>query len=198
MVNVVKEEHFFNNTCEKWDSLIFEGAQGILLDQNHGNRPYITKSNTTSRNAIRLIDKYFDRFKIETTVNYVTRAYHTRHGAGPFHHHAPKLKLYNNNSETNGKNKYQGKFFTSYLDVDLVNYALECDQLYSIGVQRELTITCTDHFRGQHIPMVVNNQLVKIQIKDIENHLNSHFSQILVSVGPYAESITDVSKTIPA
>lgn len=34
-----------------WREYIFEGAQGIQLDQSFGRAPYITKSNTTSQNA---------------------------------------------------------------------------------------------------------------------------------------------------
>jgi adenylosuccinate synthase len=60
---------------------IFEGAQGLLLDQNSGFYPHVTPSNTGLQNvlavagAARAIDPV-----------YVTRSYTTRHGAGPMYY----------------------------------------------------------------------------------------------------------------
>ena len=62
-------------------SVLFEGAQGALLDIDHGTYPYVTSSNTTSGGAAcgsGVGPLYF---------NYVlgiTKAYTTRVGAGPF------------------------------------------------------------------------------------------------------------------
>jgi adenylosuccinate synthase len=62
---------------------IFEGAQGVLLDEWHGFHPYTTWSTCTARNAKTLIAKAGGS-EWKATVYGVTRAYHTRHGAGPF------------------------------------------------------------------------------------------------------------------
>lgn len=60
-----------------WTSaLVFEGSQGILLDQTHGIMPYCTPSNTTCKN----IEQILNRAVVPV---YVTRPYITRHGAGP-------------------------------------------------------------------------------------------------------------------
>ncbi|MFM8443086.1 MAG: adenylosuccinate synthase [Methylococcus sp.] len=61
--------------------LLFEGAQGAMLDIDHGTYPYVTSSNTTSGGAasgtgIGLLD--FDY------VLGITKAYSTRVGNGPF------------------------------------------------------------------------------------------------------------------
>lgn len=60
---------------------IFEGAQGLLLDQTHGvTFPYVTRSNTGLTNVIPLCQQWgIDKLK---TV-YMHRPYLTRHGAGP-------------------------------------------------------------------------------------------------------------------
>lgn len=189
IIQIVEENHFFNNVINKWESLIFEGAQGILLDQNYGHRPYITKSNTTSRNAIQLIDTYLDKLQVKTTVNYVTRAYHTRHGAGPFHQHTSQLKLHNNRFETNGNNKYQGEFFTSYLNMDLMNYAIACDKNYSSDAHQELTITCLDHFENELIPILVNSELTNTHFQNIKEYFEADFSEIFYSTCPCSESL---------
>ena len=63
------------------DNVLFEGAQGALLDIDHGTYPYVTSSNTTAGGAATgtgLGPRY---------LNYVlgiTKAYATRVGGGPF------------------------------------------------------------------------------------------------------------------
>ena len=62
-------------------SVLFEGAQGAMLDIDHGTYPYVTSSNTTSGGAaagsgVGLLD--FDY------VLGITKAYSTRVGNGPF------------------------------------------------------------------------------------------------------------------
>jgi adenylosuccinate synthase len=63
------------------DSVLFEGAQGTLLDVDHGTYPYVTSSNTTAGGAATgtgLGPRYLDY------VLGITKAYTTRVGAGPF------------------------------------------------------------------------------------------------------------------
>ncbi len=62
-------------------SILFEGAQGSLLDLDHGTFPYVTSSNSSSLGLpsgcgvpARMVDKYIG----------VIKAYTTRVGAGPF------------------------------------------------------------------------------------------------------------------
>lgn len=63
-------------------AVIFEGAQGVLLDVERGFRPFVTKSDTTFANAERLLNE--SGHKGKATRIGVLRAYATRHGAGPF------------------------------------------------------------------------------------------------------------------
>ena len=61
--------------------ILFEGAQGILLDVDHGTYPYVTSSNTVASSAATGSGCGPD------TINYVlgiTKAYTTRVGEGPF------------------------------------------------------------------------------------------------------------------
>ncbi len=63
------------------DSVMFEGAQGALLDIDHGTYPYVTSSNTTAGNAgtgSGVGPCSFDY------VLGITKAYTTRVGSGPF------------------------------------------------------------------------------------------------------------------
>jgi adenylosuccinate synthase len=61
--------------------ILFEGAQGILLDVDHGTYPYVTSSNTVPAMAATGSGSGPDK------INYVlgiTKAYTTRVGSGPF------------------------------------------------------------------------------------------------------------------
>lgn len=66
---------------ENGDSILFEGAQGALLDIDHGTYPYVTSSNTTAGGAATgsgVGPKFFDY------ILGITKAYTTRVGSGPF------------------------------------------------------------------------------------------------------------------
>ena len=68
----------FNNSRKK---ILFEGAQGILLDVDHGTYPFVTSSNTVPAMAATGSGCGPDK------INYVlgiTKAYTTRVGSGPF------------------------------------------------------------------------------------------------------------------
>ena len=68
----------FNNDRKK---ILFEGAQGILLDVDHGTYPFVTSSNTVPAMAATGSGSGPDK------INYVlgiTKAYTTRVGSGPF------------------------------------------------------------------------------------------------------------------
>jgi adenylosuccinate synthase len=65
---------------ERGENMLFEGAQGALLDVDHGTYPYVTSSNTTAGGAATgtgLGPKYFDQ------VLGIVKAYTTRVGEGP-------------------------------------------------------------------------------------------------------------------
>ncbi len=66
---------------KRGESVLFEGAQGTLLDIDHGTYPFVTSSNTTAGGASSgtgLGPRYMDY------VLGITKAYTTRVGAGPF------------------------------------------------------------------------------------------------------------------
>lgn len=117
--------------------LIFEGAQGILLDQRFGFFPHVTRSNTTSQNALTMLPK------IPTKVYMVTRAYQTRHGNGPMTNENKSLTLINNNEETNVSHPFQGNFRTAPLDADLLRYAIECEESIE-QFDKTIVMTCCD------------------------------------------------------
>ena len=61
--------------------ILFEGAQGIMLDVDHGTYPYVTSSNTTAGGAA--TGSGFGPLYLDYVLG-ITKAYTTRVGGGPF------------------------------------------------------------------------------------------------------------------
>jgi adenylosuccinate synthase len=93
---------------------VFEGAQGLLLDQDNKEFfPHLTRSNTGMKNVRALcaqagisdVDAY-----------YVTRTYLTRHGAGPLPGEDPSMRFHD---DTNVEHPFQGRIRFAPLDPGL-------------------------------------------------------------------------------
>lgn len=68
--------------CRKTDAnIMFEGAQGSLLDIDHGTYPYVTSSNTTAGGTA--TGSGFGPLFLDYVLG-ITKAYTTRVGSGPF------------------------------------------------------------------------------------------------------------------
>jgi adenylosuccinate synthase len=66
---------------QKGKHILFEGAQGALLDVDHGTYPYVTASNTVAGNAC--VGSGIGPTLIDSVVG-IAKAYTTRVGEGPF------------------------------------------------------------------------------------------------------------------
>jgi adenylosuccinate synthase len=101
--------------------LIFEGAQGMLIDEWHGFHPYTTWSTTTNKNANSLL-RDLD-YRSPVTRYGVVRAYSTRHGPGPFPSEDSRLTMALPDTH-NVFGRWQGGFRVGWLDLPLTRYAL--------------------------------------------------------------------------
>ncbi len=70
-----------NDYHQKGNNVLFEGAQGALLDIDHGTYPYVTSSNTTAGGAA--TGTGIGPLNLDYILG-VTKAYSTRVGNGPF------------------------------------------------------------------------------------------------------------------
>src|SRR3954469_20351827 len=70
-----------NTAIRNGESVMFEGAQGTMLDIDHGTYPFVTSSSATSGGAV--IGTGVPPTAISTVIG-VTKAYCTRVGEGPF------------------------------------------------------------------------------------------------------------------
>ncbi|MAK92409.1 MAG: adenylosuccinate synthase [Oleibacter sp.] len=78
---VVDAVDLIHTIRENGGDIMFEGAQGTLLDIDHGTYPYVTSSNTTAGGAATgsgVGPLYLDQ------ILGITKAYTTRVGSGPF------------------------------------------------------------------------------------------------------------------
>jgi adenylosuccinate synthase len=129
-------EGFYDHINGISDDIIFEGSQGLLLDQHYGFFPHVTRGNVGTTNILEInggndVDLYL-----------VTRAYQTRHGNGPMTNDSIDFDVDNPN-ETNVDNEYQGEFRKSILDVSLLEYGINKDK-YIRNNNKNLVITCLD------------------------------------------------------
>lgn len=173
-VQLVSEAAIFGPDAP-WQTYIFEGAQGILLDMDFGLFPHVTRSHTTTANALALLHRSQPALAAKAEVHYITRAYHTRHGAGPLPHEAA-ISLINTTAETNQPNDYQGSFRTGPLSVELLNYALACDATLSAGLPRHLLVTCLDQLPDGLLPCWYDGQLKKIAFNALSGLLETEFA----------------------
>lgn len=127
------------------DRVVFEGAQGLLLDQTRGAFPHVTRSNTGLQNVLDIAQECAIE---QLDVAYVTRAYLTRHGAGPLANELSGQPYAGVVDLTNQPNMYQGSLRFAYLDHDLLGSAVREDLNASHGsrldIRASLAVTCLD------------------------------------------------------
>lgn len=152
--------------------LIFEGAQGVLLDEWYGFHPHTTWSTTTSANAITLLEEI--GYGGSVTRMGVLRTYMTRHGQGPFVTEDDSLSLVLPEPH-NGTDGWQGEFRRGWFDTVMSRYALSVsggvDSLAITHVDRlaslpDLKVGTSYRFRTYGLSVQERLMLTMVQEKD--------------------------------
>lgn len=122
-------------------AIIFEGAQGVLLDEDYGFHPHTTWSKTTFANVVDLVETAKIPHDHVERIG-VMRIHHTRHGAGPLPTHNDGLdrSLF---EPHNGSVGAQGAFRVGHFDAVLGRYALN-----ACGGVRRIALTHIDRCTG--------------------------------------------------
>jgi adenylosuccinate synthase len=190
---VVKSNHL-RHLFKGNEDVVFEGAQGVLLDETHGTAPYNTWTDTTYGNALKLIaETNHSRHKVRRIG--CLRAYFTRHGNGPFPTEDPWIgtKI---REPHNGTGAYQGPFRYGHFDLDLATYALHViggvheiflshvDDLYTLlpaEIRSEVTSNSSDASVNKDI-----HSTAREYVRRLEELLPAPIG--VISVGPSAEN----------
>ena len=124
-------------------TVIFEGSQGVLLDRFYGFHPYTTKVRTTPSDAFDILNECAYAGDVKSFG--VLRAYHTRHGAGPFVTESSLLTQQLPDA-TNKDHLWQGGFRVGSFDTIAARYAIQVVGRASVD---GLILTCLDRL-SQH------------------------------------------------
>lgn len=126
---------------------IFEGAQGLLLDQNNKAMfPHLTRSNTGLTNVAEICGEAGIK---RVDVTYMMRPYFTRHGAGPLPHEGDISDFAEVVDPTNQPGPWQGNLRFAPLDINLVRLAIfeDLSRAEVITVTAGLGVSCLDQIR---------------------------------------------------
>jgi adenylosuccinate synthase len=165
--------------------IVFEGAQGLMLDQDKGWFPHVTRSNTGLKNAAQLAAVIGIT---DLRAHYLTRAYATRHGAGPLAHETVGKPYQDIVDATNQPNDYQGTLRFGWLDLDLLGRFITDDltaHRHGLTVSHDIAVTCLDQV-GSHVTYVHNAVLHQAEPEEFIQQLQqvTAGTMALVSHGP--------------
>jgi adenylosuccinate synthase len=119
--------------------ILFEGAQGTLLDVDHGTYPYVTSSNTVAAGALTGSGVGLNGTRTHQVIG-ITKAYTTRVGVGPFPTEMEKTE-----PETADRIRKVGAEFgattgrprrTGWLDLIALKYAVEVNGLTGLALMK--------------------------------------------------------------
>ena len=137
---IIDTDEYINQLC-KSGGVVFEGAQGTMLDVDHGTYPYVTSSNTTLSGVISGTGINMGLLKYGLGI---TKAYSTRVGHGPFpselnNEHGEKIgKIGGEVGATTGRARRCG-----WLDLKVLKKAIQINNLSGIALTK---IDVLDHF----------------------------------------------------
>lgn len=135
-----------------FDHFILEGAQGLALDEELGEFPFVTRSKTGLPWAIEFLHQ-LPVPNLKATAWYLTRAYATRHGAGPFTGEGD-WRPGGFDDPTNQPNAFQGSLRVAPLDPGALSGRIQqdLDRVQSLRGQLHITpalsVSCLDQMEG--------------------------------------------------
>lgn len=143
----VVDRTWLRTEMTKRGAVLFEGAQGVLLDENFGFHPHTTWSDCTFGNALRLLEG----LDVQIRRTGVLRAFHTRHGAGPFVSEREEMQPLVE-SDHNCWGPWQSGFRAGVFDMVAAKYAVA-----AVGGVDGLAMTCLDQLNklGGRVPVCV-------------------------------------------
>ncbi len=172
-----------------YDTIIFEGAQGLRLDSEYEkNWPHVTASRTGLTNVLRILDAV--NLRLDEVI-YVTRSYVTKHGAGPLaYENSDLLGEQKIMDETNVHNRWQGSLrYSRWKDVDdFLEVILEDGRKCAYPVKRSLLITHLNETKNQ---MLFQSGDVDIMAFAENEVVQQEFEQVYLSGTRFSDDVID-------
>ena len=146
-----------NRALDNGEPVLFEGAQGTMLDIDHGTYPFVTSSNATSGGVATGLGVAPTRL---TGVVGVTKAYTTRVGAGPFPTEMPDLDANEVRQRGNEFGAVTGRpRRCGWLDLEVLRFAKMLNGIDSLVVtkldvfdaQPEIKVCLGYKYKGQRL-----------------------------------------------
>lgn len=131
---------------KKYDNLIFESAQGLLLDQyNIEYFPHLTPTSTGCENPSYYLDELNIRDDIE--ICYISRTYMTRHGAGRLDYECKKEDINPDMYDlTNVPNPWQQTIRYGKIDIEALKERINKDSKFIEKIADDYKVTfCLTH-----------------------------------------------------
>lgn len=195
-LNVLAAEE--SNELIRKSNVIFEGAQGVLLDENFGFHPYTTWSSTTQKNALQLLkDSNHPQMNVPEVTG-VIRTFLTRHGPGPFPTEDKKKQISVPKTEHNVNNVWQRDFRIGAQDLVLLKYAVDC--IRSVGNLSNIFLTHCDRekfviftkygeIRCPFIPKDINEQVILTNMLSFNNPSSGYVLSLAEFTGELEDTL---------
>ena len=168
---------------KRFDNIVFEGAQGLMLDQGCKKfLPNVTTSNTGIKNVMDIL-KNLD-FKGNLEIYYISRCYVTRHGRGLLPTEV-KGKPYKKIVDmTNIPNEFQESLRFGNLDIDLLVYGINRDlQNLSFSAEINIVFTCFDQLDDFDVKYVLNEKEEKVSKKQFLSKVGDILKKNITNLG---------------
>ncbi len=173
------------NDADLAGTIVFEAAQGLMLDQRSADFPHVTRSNTGIEN-IAVIAKEAGISEIDAI--YASRSYLTRHGAGPMPNEQDISSWVDVVDETNVPNPWQQSLRFGFLDASFLYAAVYHDlkKAKDIHVRPFLAMSCLDQIRDDFRFLNRDGMLVKTSVARaaLDFSRATGFSQFIEAWGP--------------
>ena len=170
----IGSDYFLKYDLKEYINIIFEGSQGVLLDQRDEFAPNNTWADTTTANADTLLKEAgFDGDVVRVGC---IRSYMTRHGAGPFND-CKELDTLPEPHNTDAC--FQGKFRRGYFDKSAVIKALDV-----CGGVDEIHMSHVDYLPKIHPGMT--EQDIELFVRNVER-----FTETPITVLGYGSTHED-------
>lgn len=174
-----------------YTNLVFEGAQGLMLDRNNtAYAPHLTPSNTGLDNVVAFLKRNKITNKMaDIEVCYVSRSYNTRHGAGFLMYEVKDKSMLGEKVEetTNTTNQFQKHFRFGYLNLEAISYCTRKDFQKLKRWRDAKASICFTHMDQTDGLLVTKNE--RVLPEDLD-WLYTQFYKVYVSRGMTRNDVT--------